>query len=197
MSSAFQNGMTLAYWSKNELSRAPRRFDSDLIKFSGKVWASRMASLRGQDIFPMMSGDVPRHTKEVSSKFFVVAILTLVWHFRDSFIVPPDCSDFENYDVPFPLDTRILNPPAKTFQFFNKIDYPYTNPMEKGNIFPVDIMIYQVNIWIFYLDTPESKISNPVHWVLSKDHFQWNQDRVSKHSISQFHSNYDKQFRRE
>ena len=68
MSRAFQNGMTLAYWSKNELSRAPRSFESDLIKFSGKVWASRTASFRGQEIFPMMSGDAPRHTKVVSSK---------------------------------------------------------------------------------------------------------------------------------
>ena len=37
MSRAFQIGMTLAYWSKNELPRAPRRFESDFIKFSGKV----------------------------------------------------------------------------------------------------------------------------------------------------------------
>ena len=27
-----------------------------------------MASFRGQEIFPMMSGDVPRYTKEVSRK---------------------------------------------------------------------------------------------------------------------------------
>ena len=86
MSRAFRNGKTLAYWSKNVLSRAPRSFESDLIKFSGKVWASRTASFRGQEIFPMMSGDAPRHTKLVSSKknaiFF--EILTLVGHFRDS-----------------------------------------------------------------------------------------------------------------
>ena len=62
MSRAFQNGMTLGYWSKNELFRAPRRFESNLIKFSGKVWASWTASFRGQEIFPMMSGDAPRHT---------------------------------------------------------------------------------------------------------------------------------------
>ena len=68
MSRAFRNGKTLAYWSKNELSRAPRSFESDLIKFSGKVWASRTASFRGQEIFPMMSGDAPRYTIEVSSQ---------------------------------------------------------------------------------------------------------------------------------
>ena len=68
MSRAFRNGKTLAYWSKNEISRAPRTFESDLIKFSGKVGASRMASFRGQEIFPMMSGDAPRHTNEISSK---------------------------------------------------------------------------------------------------------------------------------
>ena len=68
MSRAFQNAMTLAYWSKNELSRAPRSFEADLIKFSGKVLASRMASFRGQEIFPMMSGDAPRHSNEISSK---------------------------------------------------------------------------------------------------------------------------------
>ena len=93
MSRAFQNGMTLAYWSKNELSRAPRRFESDLIKFSGKVWASRTASFRGQEIFPMMSGDAPRHTRVVSSKknaiFF--EILTLVGNFRDSSIYVALC----------------------------------------------------------------------------------------------------------
>ena len=60
--------MKFAYWSRNEISRSPRSFDSDLIKFSGKDWASRTASLRGQEIFPIMSGDTHRHTKEVSSK---------------------------------------------------------------------------------------------------------------------------------
>ena len=45
----------------NEPSRAPKSFESDLIKFSGKVWASRTATFRGQE-------DAPRHTKEVTSK---------------------------------------------------------------------------------------------------------------------------------
>ena len=60
---------------------------SDLINFSGKVWASRTASFRGQEIFPMMSGDAPRHIKEVSSKknaIFFFEVLSLVPHFRDS-----------------------------------------------------------------------------------------------------------------
>ena len=57
----FQNGMALAYWPKNENSRDPRSFDSYLVKFSGKVWGSGMASFRGQEIFPMMSGVVPRY----------------------------------------------------------------------------------------------------------------------------------------
>ena len=61
----FRNGMTLAYWIKIEVSRASRSFHSDLTKFSEKVSASRMASFRGQEIFPMVSGDVPRYTKEV------------------------------------------------------------------------------------------------------------------------------------
>ena len=68
MSRAFQNGMTLAYWWKNEVSRAPRSFDPNFSKFCEKVWASRMASFRGQEIFPMVSGDVPRYTKEVLRK---------------------------------------------------------------------------------------------------------------------------------
>ena len=37
MSRAFQNGMTLTYWIKIEVSRAPRSFDSDLSQFSEKV----------------------------------------------------------------------------------------------------------------------------------------------------------------
>ena len=71
---AFRNGMTLAYWIKIEVSRASRSFESDLTRFSEKVEASRTASFRGQEIFPMVSGDVPRYTKEVlrkKSKFFV------------------------------------------------------------------------------------------------------------------------------
>ena len=65
---AFRNGMTLAYWIKIEVSRASRSFESDLTRFSEKVEASRTASFRGQEIFPMMSGDAPRHTNEISSK---------------------------------------------------------------------------------------------------------------------------------
>ena len=61
----FRNGMTLAYWIKIEVSRASRSFLSDLTKFSEKVSASRMASFRGQEIFPKVSGDVPSYTKEV------------------------------------------------------------------------------------------------------------------------------------
>ena len=61
----FQNGMTLAFWIKIEVSRASRSFESDLTRFSEKVEASRMAFLRGQEFFPMVSGDVPRYTKEV------------------------------------------------------------------------------------------------------------------------------------
>ena len=68
MSRAFQNGMTLAYWMKIEVSRDPRSFDSDLSKFSEKIRTSRMASFRGQEIFPMMSGDAPRCINEVSRK---------------------------------------------------------------------------------------------------------------------------------
>ena len=54
----FRNGMTLAYWIKIEVSTA-------LNRFSEKVEASRMASFRGQETFPMVSGDAPRYTKEV------------------------------------------------------------------------------------------------------------------------------------
>ena len=61
----FRNGMTLAYWIKIEVSRASRSFESDLTRFSEKVEASRMASFRGQEIFPMVSGDVHRYSKEV------------------------------------------------------------------------------------------------------------------------------------
>ena len=46
-----------------------------------------MASFRGQEIFPMMSGDVPRHTRKVlrkKSEIFFFEILTLVGKFRDS-----------------------------------------------------------------------------------------------------------------
>ena len=60
----FQNGMTLAYWIKIEVSRASRSLESDLTRFSEKVEASRTASFRGQEIFPMVSGDVPRYTKK-------------------------------------------------------------------------------------------------------------------------------------
>ena len=61
----FRNGMTLAYWIKIEVSRAFRSFKSDLTRFSEKVEASRTASFRGQETFPMVSGDAPRYTKEV------------------------------------------------------------------------------------------------------------------------------------
>ena len=64
----FRNGMTLAYWIKIEVSRAFRSFKSDLTRFSEKVEASRMASLRGQKTFPMVSGDPPRCTNEVLRK---------------------------------------------------------------------------------------------------------------------------------
>ena len=68
MSRAFQNSMTLTYWIKIEVSRAPWSFDSDLSQFSENVWASNLASFRGQEIFPMVSGDGPRYTKEVLGK---------------------------------------------------------------------------------------------------------------------------------
>ena len=68
VSRGFQNGMTLAFWIKIEVSRTSRSFDSDLSKFSAKVCTSRMASFRGQEIFPMMSGDAPRCINEVSRK---------------------------------------------------------------------------------------------------------------------------------
>ena len=57
--------MTLAYQIKIEVSRPSKSFESDLTKFSEKVLASRTASYRGQEIFTMVSGDVPRYTKEV------------------------------------------------------------------------------------------------------------------------------------
>ena len=74
---AFRNGMTLAYWIKIEVSRASRSFESDLTRFSEKVEASRTASFRGQEIFPMVSGDVPRYTKEVLRKKSKFIFLTL------------------------------------------------------------------------------------------------------------------------
>ena len=61
----FRNGMTLAYWIKIEVFRASRSFESDLTRFSEKNEASRTASFRGLEIFPMVSGDVPRYTKKV------------------------------------------------------------------------------------------------------------------------------------
>ncbi len=60
--------MTLVNWLKIEASRAPGSFDSDLSKNFEKVWASNMASFRGQEIFPMVLGDGPRYTKEVLRK---------------------------------------------------------------------------------------------------------------------------------
>ena len=65
---AFQNGMKLAYWIKPEVSRAPRSFVSDMTRISEKVEASRTASFRGQEVFPMVSGHVPSYTKEVLRK---------------------------------------------------------------------------------------------------------------------------------
>ena len=44
-----------------------------------------MASFRGQEIFPMMSRDVPRHTRKVlrkKSEIFFFEVLTLVGKFR-------------------------------------------------------------------------------------------------------------------
>ena len=73
----FQNGMTLAYWIKIEVSRASRSFKSDLTRFSEKVEASRTASSRGQEIFPMVSGDVPMYTKEDLRKKSAIFFLTL------------------------------------------------------------------------------------------------------------------------
>ena len=89
---AFRNGMTLAYWIKIEVSRASRSFESDLTRFSEKVEASRTASFRGQEIFLMVSGDVPRYTKEVlrgkKSNFFFdfVAFVPDFKDFTSSFI---------------------------------------------------------------------------------------------------------------
>ena len=48
-SRGFQNGMTLAYWIKIEVSRASRSFKSVLTRFGEKVEASRMASQRSED----------------------------------------------------------------------------------------------------------------------------------------------------
>ena len=60
----FQKGMTLAYWIKIEVSRASGGFESDFSRLSERVEASRTASFRGQELFPMVSGDVSRYTKE-------------------------------------------------------------------------------------------------------------------------------------
>ena len=60
--------MTLAYWFKIEVSRASRSLESDFTRFSEQFEARRTASLRGQEIFLMVSGDVPRYTKEVLTK---------------------------------------------------------------------------------------------------------------------------------
>ena len=81
----FQNGMTLAYWIKIEVSRACRSLESDLTRFSEKVEASRTASFRVQEIFLMVPGDVPRYTKEVLRKKsnFFFDFVALVPDFRD------------------------------------------------------------------------------------------------------------------
>ena len=76
-SRGFRNGMTLAYWIKIEVSRASRSSKSDLSRLSEKVEASRMASFRGQEIFPMVSGDVPKYTKEDFRKKSAIFFLTL------------------------------------------------------------------------------------------------------------------------
>ena len=73
---AFRNGMALAYWIKIEVSRGSRSFESNLTRFSEKVEASRTASFRGQEIFPMALGDVPRYTKEVLRKKSNIFFLT-------------------------------------------------------------------------------------------------------------------------
>ena len=70
---------------KIEVSRAPRNFDSDLIKFGGKVWTSRTASFRGQENFPMMSGYVPMYTKRgFKKKKFNFCGDIIFGQFRDS-----------------------------------------------------------------------------------------------------------------
>ena len=74
---AFRNCMTLAYWIKIEVSRASRSFESDLTRFSEKVEASKTASFRGQKIFLMVTGDVPRYTKEGLRKKSKFIFLTL------------------------------------------------------------------------------------------------------------------------
>ena len=96
-----------------------------------------------------------------------------------SYTVPHNCSDFENYDVPFPLDTRVLNPPAKPFQFFNKINDPYTNPLEtEGNIFPVDIKsTFEFSTWI-----PPNPIS-PTQFIEFNSRTTFNEIRTEFPSI--------------
>ena len=69
----FKNGMTLAYWIKIEVSRASRSLESDLTRFSEKIEASRTASFRGQEIFPMVPGDeggILRRFREKNPQFF-------------------------------------------------------------------------------------------------------------------------------
>ena len=46
-------------------------------RLSEKVEASRLASFRGQEIFPMVSGDVPKYTKEDFRKKSAIFFLTL------------------------------------------------------------------------------------------------------------------------
>ena len=85
----FRNGMTLAYWIKIEVSRASRSLESDLTRFSEKVEAFRRVTFRGQEIFPMLSGDVARYTKENLRKKSAIFFdfVALVLDFRDLTLV--------------------------------------------------------------------------------------------------------------
>ena len=62
----------------------------------------------------------------------------------ESYTLPSDCSDLQDYDNVFPLNRRILNPPPQVNEsdltsspFYNKVLDPYTESDAPGSIFPV------------------------------------------------------------
>ena len=66
-----------------------------------------------------------------------------------SYTAAKDCSDFPDHDNVFPTNSRVLNPPPVPGQFFFKLDDPYSDLTQTGNIFPISLLS-RVNqeVWI-------------------------------------------------
>ena len=76
----------------------------------------------------------------------------------EAYTAPHDCSDFPDHDNVFPTNSRVLNPPPVPGQFFQKIDDPYADVSQTGNIFPISFVSrHYEELWIPRREREESR----------------------------------------